>query len=55
MSSVVLREICKGRTADSLPLELRRFSTLEEIPIEDPHMAAGTQATQDPQTTQDLY
>lgn len=37
MSAQVLREMCRGRTADSLPPELRQFASLEEIDMQDPH------------------
>lgn len=48
MSRTVLRELCRGRTADSLPPELRPFASLEVIAMEDPHVDAHTIATQDP-------
>lgn len=53
MSSIVLRDICRGRTTELLPPELRRFATLEEMSMEDPHMATENQATQDPHATHD--
>lgn len=39
MSAQVLREMCRGRTTDSLPPELRQFASLEEIDMQDPHNA----------------
>lgn len=47
MSSQVLRYLCRGRTADSLPPELRHFATLEEIHLEDPHNTDNFTATND--------
>lgn len=35
MSSHVLRQMCRGRTAASLPPELRRFASLEEMETSD--------------------
>ncbi|KAF3321298.1 hypothetical protein FCM35_KLT14551 [Carex littledalei] len=49
MSSRVLRELCKGRPADTLPTELRRFATLEEINMDNPFMGTQDSATIDQQ------
>ena len=34
MSSQVLRELCRGKTAESLPPELRQFATMEVLEME---------------------
>lgn len=47
-SSRVLREICRGRTADSLPPELRRFATLEVLDMPNPFSDTQGMATRDP-------
>lgn len=49
MSTQVLRDMCWGRTAESLPPELRRFATMEVIDMHDPQMDTQDQATGDPQ------
>lgn len=49
MSTHVLRDMCRGRTAASLPPELRRFATLEVLEMQDPHGPTQDTATQDPQ------
>lgn len=51
MSSRVLREICRGRTADSLPPELRQFATMEVIDMQDTEMDTRDLATDDPPPT----
>lgn len=48
MSCRVLRELCRGKTADSLPPELRQFATLEVISMDDPHIDTQPQAARDP-------
>lgn len=48
MSSRVLREICRGRTADSLPPELQQFASMDVIEMQDPCMATPEFATLDP-------
>lgn len=53
MSSRVLRELCRGKTAETLPPELRQFATMEEMDFDYPHMAAQEGATADP-TAQNL-
>lgn len=49
MSSQVLREMCRGRTADSLPPELRRFATMEVVEMPTSEMPPQDVATGDPQ------
>lgn len=48
MSTAVLRELCSGRTADSLPPELRRFATIDVIDMSVPCMPTQDLAAQDP-------
>lgn len=48
MSTHVLRDMCRGRTADSLPPELRRFATMDVIESQDPGMPTQVAATRDP-------
>lgn len=49
MSTQVLRELCNGRTADSLPPELRRFATIGVIDMEDTCMPTQKGATINPE------
>ena len=42
MDTRVIRQLCRGRTADSLPPELRRFATTEGIDLH--HAQTDTQA-----------
>lgn len=49
MSTQELREICRGRTADSLSPELRRFATMDVIDMPDPCMATQNIVSLDPQ------
>lgn len=49
MSTQVLREMCRGRSADSLPPELRRFATMEVIEMQNSDMPTTEVATGDPQ------
>lgn len=49
MSTQVLREICRGRTADSLPPKLRRFAALEVIDMTYPQRDTQPVATMDPE------
>lgn len=48
MSSNVLRELCRGKTADTLPPELRRFATMEEMVLQHPDTVTQDHATKDP-------
>lgn len=45
-SSRVLRDICRGPTAESLSPELRQFATMEVIDMEDPCKTTQQSATQ---------
>lgn len=48
LSSRVVRNMCRGRTAESLLPELRRFATMEEMDIQYTCMATHHQTTLDP-------
>lgn len=45
MSSGVLRDLCRGKPADSLPPELRRFATIEERDLDGAHRITQDSAT----------
>lgn len=47
MSSRVLQDVCRGRTAASLPSELQQFAILEEIDMQYPCMVTNDLVTVD--------
>lgn len=47
MSSQVLWELCRGKTAESLPPELRQFATMEVIEMKYPSAATQPLVTHD--------